>query len=62
MLIEVSDFRAVLTIVFLNKSHEGPTPTVWVCKDRDAYDRALGKLAKRPHVEVIQHGPAHVEE
>lgn len=61
MLIEVSDFRAVWSIVFLNRSHENPTPTVWVCRDQGAYARSLEKLKGMRHIDVIQSGAAHVE-
>lgn len=60
-MIEVSGFNSCWTIVFLNKSHDKPTPTVWVCVNKDAYDRALTKLAGRKWIEVVESGPSHVE-
>jgi hypothetical protein len=60
-MIEVS-MSACWTIVFLNKSHENPTPTVWVCESRGIYDRSLVKLKGLKHIEIIQHGPSHVED
>lgn len=61
-MIQVSAFGSVLTVVFLNKSHNPPTPTVWVCADREAFDAAKAKLAAMSHIEVIQAGPSHVEQ
>jgi len=60
-MIEVS-LNACWTIVFLNKSHENPTPTVWVCENRRVYDRSLEKLGGLKHIEIIQHGASHVED
>ncbi len=60
-MIEISPFNSVLTISFLNKSHEPRTPVVWVCVNRAAYDKALEKLAGQDWIEVVQHGNAHVE-
>ena len=54
-------FRSCWTIVFLNKSVIDPTPTVWVCMDRDVYDRSLADLLEMKHIEIIQNGPSHVE-
>ena len=58
--IQTSTFDTVITIVFKNKSM-GDTLVVWVCADREAYYKALDKLAAMPHVEVIQNGDSHVE-
>lgn len=60
MQIEVNNFQSVLTVTFLNKSFENPTPTTWVCANRDAYDRAVNKLANMPHIEIIEQGAVHV--
>lgn len=53
--------NAVLSIVFLNKAHDKPTPTVWVCQNRKVYDKSLKKLRESSHIEIVQHGLAHVE-
>lgn len=60
-MIDVS-LSACWTIVFLNKSHQNPTPTVWVCENKRVYDRSLAKLRGLAHVEIVQSGPSHVEE
>ena len=52
---------ACLTIVFLNKSHENSTPTVWVCSDRGVYESSLKHLQSLKHIEVVQAGPSHVQ-
>lgn len=59
-MIEVSGFDSCWTIVFLNKSHSVPTPTVWVCVDKEAMDRNLTKLKSQKWIEVVQSGPSHV--
>lgn len=55
-------FQTMYTVTFLNKSQEDLTPTVWVCKDRDAFDRAIAKLTGLPHIKIVQDGPSHFEE
>ena len=59
-MIEVSAFNTCWTITFLNKSFENPTPTVWVCPNKDAYERALEKLRSQKWIEVVQNGSSHV--
>lgn len=61
-MIEVSGFNSCWTIVFLNKSHASPTPTVWVCVDKEAMVRNVAKLKSQKWIEVVQSGPAHVAE
>ena len=60
-MIKTSPLGTCLTIVFLNKTHEPPTPTVWVCANREAYDRGLDKLRAMKHIEIVGHGDTHVE-
>lgn len=60
-MIEVSGFGSCWTIIFLNKSHTPPTPTVWVCVDKDAMNRSLTKFAGNKWIEVVQSGASHVE-
>lgn len=60
-MIDVS-LNACWTIVFLNKSFENPTPTVWVCTTKAVYDRSVASLQNLKHVEIIQNGPSHVED
>lgn len=60
-MIEVSGFNSCWTIVFLNNSHVKPTPTVWVCVDKNAFDLALTKLAGMKWIQVVQSGASHVE-
>lgn len=55
-------FSACWTIVFLNRSFQNPTPTVWVCENKAVYDRSLMSLRSQKHIEIIQNGPSHVEE
>jgi hypothetical protein len=57
-----TELGSCLTIVFLNKSHESPTPTVWVCTNRAVYESSLRHLQGLKHVEVVQAGPSHVQE
>jgi len=59
--IEVHPFNACLTITFLNRSFENPTPTVWVCENKTTYDRALARLQILGHIEIVQNGASHVE-
>ena len=61
--IETSVFGSCLTIVFLNKMETPPTPTVWVCANRAAYDKALDKLRSKDmnHIELVQFGHSHVQ-
>ena len=59
-MIEVSEFDSCWTIVFLNKSHEKPTPTVWVCVNKEAMDRHLARLKSQHWIEVVESGPSHV--
>lgn len=60
-MIDVS-LNACLTIVFLNKRHQPPTPTVWVCTTRAVYDRSVESLGKLAHIEIVQSGLSHVED
>jgi hypothetical protein len=58
-MIEVSGFSSCWTITFLNKSFENPTPTVWVCGNKDLYETSLAKLRGQKHIEIVQNGPSH---
>ena len=57
--IQISQFNTVYTITLRNKTMQNG-PTVWVCQSRTAYDKALQDLTAMPHMEVIEHGAAHV--
>jgi hypothetical protein len=59
-MIEVT-LNSCWTIVFLNKSHNKPTPTVWVCTNHDAWTRGIQMLEKMKHIEIIQQGASHVK-
>lgn len=60
--IPVHPMGAVLTITFLNKTHVQPTPTVWVCENRDAYESGMRELLANEHIHIVQSGPSHVRE
>ena len=60
MTIEFNPLFGVMTIVFLNKTHHEPTPTVWVCPSKDAYDQNLAHLQTMSHIEIVQIGPSLV--
>lgn len=53
---------ACFTVTFLNKTHENPTPTVWVCTNQASYNASLSHLRAMKHIEIVQHGPSHVQD
>lgn len=53
---------ACFTITFLNKSHENPTPTVWVCTNEGSYLASHKHLTALKHIEIVQAGPSHVQD
>lgn len=53
---------ACFTVVFLNKTHQDPTPTVWVCTDQAAYLASLAHLRRLKHIEIVQEGPSHIQD
>ena len=59
--IEVSPLNSVLFISFLNRSHNPPTPVVWVCANREAYQESMRKLSEQEHIQITDFGHAHVE-
>lgn len=50
-----------LTIVFHNNSCAPPTLVVWVCRNKEAMDKALERLKAMDHISIAQAGPSHVE-
>jgi hypothetical protein len=53
-------FDSCLTIVFVNKNHSPESPTVWVCRNQESYEKSLKKLNNIKHVEIIQSGFSHI--
>lgn len=58
--IKIQPGNMVLTICFLNKSHDPPTPTIWVCTNQAAFDCGLTELKGMAHIQILQAGPSHV--
>ena len=54
--------NSCLTIVFINKGHDNPTPIVWVCQSRKAFDASIEQLRANDNMEIIQSGLTHVVE
>ncbi len=60
--IQVSEFSAVYTIVFVNQSQNGMgdvTPTVWVCENAAAYESAMLELMQMRHINILFSGHSH---
>lgn len=57
-----TNLGACFTVVFLNKTHSAPTPTVWVCENQAAYLASLKYLRGLKHIEIVQEGPSHVQD
>jgi hypothetical protein len=52
---------AVATIVFTNDSCNPPELKVWVCRDKEAMDKALVRLKTMSHITIVQSGASHIE-
>lgn len=59
--IQVSPLGSVLTIAFYNKTHTPPTLYVWVCQNREAFDKGLQELAESPWCEIVHKGDSVVK-
>lgn len=61
MEIQTDQFNRAFAIAYFNKSSEPPMPYIWVCENKNAYDKALKKLQELSWIEIIAHGLSHVE-
>ena len=51
----------VATIAFTSDSFNPPRLLVWVCRDKQAMDKALVSLKAMPHITIVQSGISHIE-
>lgn len=59
--IYVDFLNTCLSICFINKSHENPTPVVWVCSNKESFDKAIKKLNGMTWIQILTSGATHVE-
>ena len=59
-MITTSILDTCLTITFLNLSFKEPTPEVWVCANREAFESSVEKLTAMKHIKILKAGNSHI--